>query len=212
MSTRRRCGEDGISFEHRGPCSDPQRHRHCPGLWRGELTLGYTGDGNASGGRSAARLKPPWWTSSATCAPSSTKGHPEGRVRPLHRPAARPGLARPRAGRPLPKTVTKNQNDLVDPQEHRGPEAPRPDRRRRPPGARRDGRRVLHRRSFHGAPGGQARHPARRSQRPSDPQRRRPARHPQRPARSAVQVPDPGPGRGTSPPPAPCPSWSCGPA
>jgi integrase len=45
MSTRRRRGEDGISFEHRGPCGDPQRHRHCPGLWRGELTLGYTGDG-----------------------------------------------------------------------------------------------------------------------------------------------------------------------
>jgi hypothetical protein len=45
MTTRRRRGEDGISFEHRGPCRDPQRHRHCPGLWRGELTLGYTGDG-----------------------------------------------------------------------------------------------------------------------------------------------------------------------
>ena len=45
MTTRRRRGEDGISFEHRGPCSDPQRHRHCPGLWRGELMLGYTGDG-----------------------------------------------------------------------------------------------------------------------------------------------------------------------
>jgi hypothetical protein len=28
-----------------GPCRDPQRHRHCPGLWRGELTLGYTPDG-----------------------------------------------------------------------------------------------------------------------------------------------------------------------
>ena len=45
MTTRRRRGEDGISFEHRGPCSDPHRHRHCPGLWRGELTVGYTGDG-----------------------------------------------------------------------------------------------------------------------------------------------------------------------
>ena len=45
MTTRRRRGEDGISFEHRGPCSDPYRHRHCPGLWRGELTVGYTGDG-----------------------------------------------------------------------------------------------------------------------------------------------------------------------
>jgi hypothetical protein len=45
MATRRRRGEDGISFEHRGPCSDPHRHRNCPGLWRGELTVGYTGDG-----------------------------------------------------------------------------------------------------------------------------------------------------------------------
>ena len=41
MTTRRRRGEDGISFEHRGPCRDPQRHRHCPGLWRGELTRSY---------------------------------------------------------------------------------------------------------------------------------------------------------------------------
>jgi integrase len=45
MATRRRRSEDGISFEHRGPCRDPERHRHCPGLWRGEVTLGYTGDG-----------------------------------------------------------------------------------------------------------------------------------------------------------------------
>ena len=45
MTTRRRRGEDGISFEHRGPCRDPHRHRHCPGLWRGEITTGYTGYG-----------------------------------------------------------------------------------------------------------------------------------------------------------------------
>src|SRR5690348_2223068 len=45
MTTRRRRGEDSISFEHRGPCSDPERHRHCPGLWRDEITLGYTEDG-----------------------------------------------------------------------------------------------------------------------------------------------------------------------
>jgi len=34
MTTRRRRGEDGISFEHRGPCTDAERHRHCSGLWR----------------------------------------------------------------------------------------------------------------------------------------------------------------------------------
>jgi hypothetical protein len=45
MAARRRRGEDGISFEHRGPCRDPERHRHCPGLWRGELTIRYREDG-----------------------------------------------------------------------------------------------------------------------------------------------------------------------
>jgi integrase len=45
MATRRRRGEDGISFEHRGACRDPERHRHCPGLWRGEVTTGYTEGG-----------------------------------------------------------------------------------------------------------------------------------------------------------------------
>ena len=45
MTARRRHGEDGISFEHRGPCRAPPRHRTCPGLWRGEFTTGYTGDG-----------------------------------------------------------------------------------------------------------------------------------------------------------------------
>ncbi len=45
MTARRRRGEDGISFEHRGVCTDPERHRHCPGLWRGEISLGYAEDG-----------------------------------------------------------------------------------------------------------------------------------------------------------------------
>jgi integrase len=61
MATRRRRGEDGISFEHRGPCRDPERHRHCPGLWRGEFTLDYAEDGKrvrrkASGKTKAAVL------------------------------------------------------------------------------------------------------------------------------------------------------------
>ena len=35
MALLRRRGEGGISFEHRGPYRDPDRHGHCPGLWRG---------------------------------------------------------------------------------------------------------------------------------------------------------------------------------
>jgi integrase len=57
MATRRRRGEDGISFEHRGPCLDPQRHRHCPGLWRGEVTLGYTEGGKRSRRKVSGKTK-----------------------------------------------------------------------------------------------------------------------------------------------------------
>jgi integrase len=57
MATRRRRGEDGISFEHRGPCRDPERHRHCPGLWRGELTIGYGDNGRRERRKVSGRTK-----------------------------------------------------------------------------------------------------------------------------------------------------------
>jgi integrase len=57
MATRRRRGEDGISFEHRGLCRDPERHRHCPGLWRGEITLGYTSDGRRARRKVSGKTK-----------------------------------------------------------------------------------------------------------------------------------------------------------
>ena len=113
MTTRRRRGEDGISFEHRGPCSDPQRHRHCPGLWRGELTVGYTGDGK----RQRRKVS------------GTTKAAVVDKLRDLHtqldqgvtpkagyayytvRQAAGDWLAHGLDGR-SPKTVTKNQNVL----------------------------------------------------------------------------------------------------
>jgi integrase len=113
MTTRRRRGEDGISFEHRGPCRDPQRHRHCPGLWRGEITLGYTGDGTR------ARRK----------VSGTTKAAVVDKLRDLHlqldkgitpkpgythytlRQAAGDWLAHGLDGR-SPKTIKKNQNVL----------------------------------------------------------------------------------------------------
>ena len=57
MAARRRRGEDGISFEHRGPCRDPERHRHCAGLWRGEVTLGYTQDGRRARRKVSGKTK-----------------------------------------------------------------------------------------------------------------------------------------------------------
>jgi len=102
-----------ISFEHRGPCRDPQRHRHCPGLWRGEITLGYTGDGK----RTRRKVS------------GTTKAAVVDKLRDLHlqldkgitpkadyahytvRQAAEDWLAHGLPGR-SPKTVKKNQNVL----------------------------------------------------------------------------------------------------
>ena len=57
MAARRRRDEDGISFEHCGPCRDPARHRHYPGLWRGEFTLGHTGDGHRTRRKVSGKTK-----------------------------------------------------------------------------------------------------------------------------------------------------------
>src|SRR5579859_5191270 len=113
MTTRCRHGEDGISFEHRGPCRDPHRHRGCPGLWRGEFTTGYTGDGK----RTRRKVS------------GTTKAAVIDKLRDLHhqldqgttpkpgythytvRQAAEDWLAHGLDGR-SPKTVTKNQNML----------------------------------------------------------------------------------------------------
>jgi len=185
MTTRRRRGEDGISFEHRGPCRDPHRHRHCPGLWRGEITTGYTADGKRTRRKVSGTTKAAVVDKLRDLHTQLDKGVTPKAGYAHYTPSAKPPrTGSPRAGRPL------GQHDHEEPERpgadlegHRRAEAPRPDRRRRPPGTGRDGRRVLHRRGLDGAPGAQAGHPARRSQRPDQPQRGRPGRHAQRPAR-----------------------------
>lgn len=57
MTNRRPRGEGGISFDHRGPCRDSVRHRHCPGRWRGEVTLGFTPEGRRNRRRVTGRTK-----------------------------------------------------------------------------------------------------------------------------------------------------------
>ena len=113
MATRRRRGEDGISFEHRGPCRDPQRHRHCPGLWRGELTLGYTPDGKRQRRKVSGQTKAAVIDKLRDLHTQLDKGitPKAGYVHYTVRQAAQDWLATGLDGR-SPKTITKNQNVL----------------------------------------------------------------------------------------------------
>src|SRR5215475_2263329 len=114
MATRRRRGEDGISFEHRGPCRDPHRHRHCPFQWRGEITTGYTADGtrtrrNVSGKTKAAvidKLRDLHTQLDKGVTPKA------GYVHYTVRQAAQDWLAHGLDGRSA-KTIKKNQNVLA---------------------------------------------------------------------------------------------------
>ena len=45
MAGRRGWGEDSIYFDHSGECRDPETHRHCPGRWRGVVSLKPGPDG-----------------------------------------------------------------------------------------------------------------------------------------------------------------------
>jgi len=45
IAGRRGWGEDSIYFHHSGECRDPEAHRHCPGRWRGVVSLKPGPDG-----------------------------------------------------------------------------------------------------------------------------------------------------------------------
>src|SRR5271166_2369218 len=113
MTTRRRRGEDGISFEHRGLCRDPERHRHCPGLWRGEITLGYTGDGKRARRKVSGKTKAAVVDKLRDLHYQLDKGvsPKEGYAHYTVRQAAQDWLAHGLEGRSA-KTVKKNQNVL----------------------------------------------------------------------------------------------------
>src|SRR6516165_9159638 len=113
MATRRRRGEDGISFEHRGTCSDPNRHRHCPGLWRGEITTGYTGEGKRTRRKVSGQTKAAVIDKLRDLHTQLDKGitPKAGYVHYTVRQAAQDWLAHGLDGR-SPKTITKNQNVL----------------------------------------------------------------------------------------------------
>ena len=114
MATRRRRGEDGISFEPRGPCRDPRRHRNCPGLWRGEITVGYTGDGKRTRRKVSGQTKAAVIDKLRDLHTQLDKGitPKAGYVHYTVRQAADDWLAHGLDGRSA-KTITKNQNVLA---------------------------------------------------------------------------------------------------
>jgi integrase len=111
VSSRRGWGEDGIFFEHAGLCRDSDRHRHCPGRWRGVVSLGFGPDGKrirrkVSGKTRAVvqeRLK-----ALHSDLDSGVKASPNYTVRR----AAQDWLAEGLDGRSA-KTVKKNENVLA---------------------------------------------------------------------------------------------------
>jgi integrase len=113
MATRRRRGEDGISFEHRGPCRDPQRHRNCPGLWRGEVTPDYTDDGKRVRRKVSGKTKAAVVDKLRDLHTQLDKGitPKAGYVHYTVRQAAEDWLATGLDGRSA-KTIKKNQNVL----------------------------------------------------------------------------------------------------
>jgi integrase len=114
MAARRRRGEDGISFEHRGPCRDPHRHRNCPGLWRGEITLGYTGDGKRTRRKVSGQTKAAVIDKLRDLHTQLDKGitPKAGYIHYTVRQAAQDWPAHGLDGR-SPKTIKKNQNVLA---------------------------------------------------------------------------------------------------
>ena len=113
MATRRRRGEDGISFEHRGPCRDPHRHRNCPGLWRGEVTLDYTDGGKRVRRKVSGKTKAAVVDKLRDLHTQLDKGitPKAGDVHYTVRQAAQDWLATGLDGRSA-KTIKKNQNVL----------------------------------------------------------------------------------------------------
>ena len=58
MACRRGWDEDSIYFDHSGECRDPETHRHCPGRWRGVVSLKPGPDGQQHRAPDLAALSP----------------------------------------------------------------------------------------------------------------------------------------------------------
>ncbi|HEY1914293.1 MAG TPA: site-specific integrase [Streptosporangiaceae bacterium] len=114
MANRRLRGEGGISFDHRGPCSDSERHRHCPGSWRAEVTLGFTSEGKRDRRRVKGRTKADVQEKLRELRGELDKGiiPKAGAATYTVQQAAEDWLREGLTGR-SPKTVKKNENMLT---------------------------------------------------------------------------------------------------
>jgi len=76
MAGRRGCGEDSIYFDHSRECRDPETHRHCPGRWRGVVSLKPTRPPNSTSPASSATA----WTGmpSRPAVRHTSDGSPDG--------------------------------------------------------------------------------------------------------------------------------------
>jgi integrase len=114
MANRRSRGEGGITFDHRGPCTDSERHRHCRGMWRAEVTLGFTPGGKRDRRRIKGRTKTDVQDKLKALQAELGKGiiPKAGAGAYTVRQAAEDWLREGLTGR-APKTVKKNENVLA---------------------------------------------------------------------------------------------------
>lgn len=114
MANRRPRGDGGITFDHRGPCVDRERHRHCRGSWRGEVTLGFTPEGKRDRRRVKGRTKTEVQEKLKALQTDLGKGiiPRAGSATYTVREAAADWLREGLAGRSA-KTVKKNENMLT---------------------------------------------------------------------------------------------------
>ena len=103
------CGQEPAD----GPAWPPQRHRHCPGPWHGEITTGYTGDGKRARRKVSGKTKAAVIDKFRDLRIQLDNGitPKAGYAHYTVRQAAGDWLAHGLDGR-SPKTITKNQNVL----------------------------------------------------------------------------------------------------
>jgi hypothetical protein len=110
---RRNWGENSIYFQHDGDCTDPARHRHCPGRWRGVISAGFNADGKRIRRYASATTRAAVIDKLRQLPSDITEGNKAAPSNHTVRAAAEDWLANGLPGRSA-KTVRKNK-DVLEP-------------------------------------------------------------------------------------------------